>query len=41
MWRRNQRQAAGRGRPRVIVVGAGVAGLAATGQLARAAPTCC
>ena len=35
MWRRNQRQAAGPGRPRVIVVGAGFAGLAATGQLAR------
>jgi len=36
MWRRNQRAAADRGGPRVIVVGAGFAGLAATGELARA-----
>ena len=35
MWRRNQRQAAGRGGPRVIVVGAGFAGLAAVDKLAR------
>ncbi|HTT53112.1 MAG TPA: NAD(P)/FAD-dependent oxidoreductase [Streptosporangiaceae bacterium] len=35
MWRRNQRGAAGPGRPRVIVAGAGFAGLAATGELAR------
>jgi NADH:ubiquinone reductase (H+-translocating) len=35
MWRRNRCQAADRGRPRVIVAGAGFAGLAATGQLAR------
>jgi NADH:ubiquinone reductase (H+-translocating) len=35
MWRRNQRAAADRGRPRVIVVGAGFAGLAATSELAR------
>lgn len=34
MWRK-QRQAADRGGPRVIVVGAGFAGLAATGKLAR------
>jgi NADH:quinone reductase (non-electrogenic) len=33
--RRKQRQAADRGGPRVIVVGAGFAGLAATGKLAR------
>ena len=42
MWRRNQRQAAGRGSPRVIVVGAGFAGLAAVHELApRRAPRCC
>jgi NADH:ubiquinone reductase (H+-translocating) len=35
MWRRNQRSVADPGRPRVIVVGAGFAGLAATGRLAR------
>ena len=40
MWRRNQRQAADPGRPRVIVVGAGFAGLAATGQLARGGAVC-
>jgi len=35
MWWRNQRPAADRGRPRVIVVGAGFGGLAAVHQLAR------
>jgi NADH dehydrogenase len=35
MWRRNQRPAADRGRPRVIVVGAGFGGLAAVHRLAR------
>ena len=35
MWRRNERQAADRGGPRVIVVGAGFAGLAAVDKLAR------
>ena len=35
MWRRTTRAAAGQGRPRVIVIGAGFAGLAATGKLAR------
>jgi NADH:quinone reductase (non-electrogenic) len=35
MWRRNQRAAADRGGPQVVVVGAGFAGLAAVHQLAR------